>query len=76
MELFLVDECEDIPLGAVLGLVKVEHRSPPPDWAELGGVEPEGGAEEDEEGSHFFYQMWLVHFTSNVHGLCSVLVQV
>ena len=60
MELFLVDDCEDIPLGAVLGVVKVERRLPPSDWAEQGGVEIEGGGEEEEEenGSHFFYQKW------------------
>ena len=68
MELFLVDDCEDIPLGAVLGMVKVDHRLPPPNWAELGGAEPEGGTEEeDEEGSHFFYQKWFV--VSLVHWL-------
>ena len=60
MELFLVDDCEDIPLGAVLGVMKVEHRPPPSDWAEQGGVELEEGAEEEQEGSHFFYQKWSV----------------
>ena len=65
MELFLVDDCEDIPLGAVLGLVKVDHRPPPPNWAKLGGVELEGGAEDSEEGSHFFYQKWSVQFYSH-----------
>ena len=64
MELFLVDDCEDVPLGAVLGLVKVELRPLPADWAEQGGVELEGGADEDEEGSHFFYQKWLARYTS------------
>ena len=58
MELFLVDDCEDIPLGAVLGLMKVDLHEPPSDWAELGGVELEGGAEDEDEGSHFFYQKW------------------
>ena len=61
MELFLVDDCEDIPLGAVLGVVKVEYRLPPSDWADQGGVEPEGGAEDEEDGgSHFFYQKWYI----------------
>ena len=32
MELFLVDDCEDIPLGAVLGLMKVDLHEPPSDW--------------------------------------------
>ena len=58
MELFLVDDCEDIPLGAVLGVVKVEHRPSPTDWAEQGGREQDGDMEEEER--HFFYQKWLV----------------
>lgn len=64
MELFLVDDCDDIPLGAVLGVVKVECRLPPGDWAERGGEEQEGDIEQ-EDGSHFFYQKWLV-FTCTV----------
>ena len=59
MELFLVDDCEDIPLGAVLGVVKVDYRPPPGDWADRGGEEQEGEMEE-EDGRHFFYQKWCV----------------
>lgn len=56
MELFLGDECDDIPLGAVLGVVKVERHLPASDWAQKGGEEVEEQAEEG--GSHFFYQKW------------------
>lgn len=59
MELFLVDDCDDIPLGAVLGVIKVDYRPPPGDWADRGGEEPEAEMEE-EDGSHFFYQKWCV----------------
>ena len=52
-----MDDCEDIPLGAVLGVVKVDHQVPPSDWAWQGGVEQE--EPEAEENSHFFYQKWL-----------------
>lgn len=54
-----MDDCEDIPLGAVLGVVKVDYRPPPEDWADRGGEEQEGEMEE-EDGSHFFYQKWCV----------------
>ena len=56
-ELFLVDNCDDTPLYAVIRRVEVDFHKLPSDWSMLGGVE-DGDTEREEDGTHFFYQKW------------------
>ncbi|KAJ8934705.1 hypothetical protein NQ318_008503 [Aromia moschata] len=53
-ELFLVDNCEDLPLGSIVRKAEVEHRKLPINWCELGGdlclQEPL-----EDDGKTFFY---------------------
>ncbi len=56
-ELFLVDSCDDVALGAVTGKVSVQHRPSPQDWSQLGGKEEDLEPEVDQEGT-FFFQKW------------------
>lgn len=56
-ELFMVDECDDNPLGSITEKVNLEYRPPPANWAKLGGVEGPNEHQE-EDGRNFFYQKW------------------
>eukprot|EP00731_Ephydatia_muelleri_P024749 Em0016g1020a len=56
-ELFMVDECDENPLGSIKEKVNLEYRPPPDNWAKLGGVE-EPDDRHDEDGRNFFYQKW------------------
>ena len=64
-ELFLVDTCDDVALGAVMGKVTVQHKPIPLDWSNLGGrdqdFEPEG---EEDGGRSFFFQKWYDYQTA------------
>ncbi|KAJ8922234.1 hypothetical protein NQ315_004171 [Exocentrus adspersus] len=53
-ELFLVDNCEDLPLGTIVHKAEVEFRKPPSNWFDLGG---ELSLQEplEDDGKTFFY---------------------
>ncbi|XP_018573692.1 DNA (cytosine-5)-methyltransferase 1 [Anoplophora glabripennis] len=53
-ELFLVDSCEDLPLGAIVHKAEVEFRKQPNNWFDLGG---EINLQEplEDDGKTFFY---------------------
>ncbi|NXP70768.1 DNMT1 methyltransferase, partial [Ramphastos sulfuratus] len=57
LELFLVDECEDMQLSYIHGKVKVIYKAPSENWAMEGGLETEMKVVEDD-GRTYFYQMW------------------
>ncbi|XP_053320799.1 DNA (cytosine-5)-methyltransferase 1 isoform X2 [Spea bombifrons] len=57
LELFLVDECEDMQLSYIHGKVKVIYKAPSEDWAMEGGMDTEIKVVEDD-GSTYFYQLW------------------
>lgn len=38
LELFWLDDCEDIPLASIIKKVRVVPHLPPPNWAKLGGI--------------------------------------
>ncbi|KAL1490162.1 hypothetical protein ABEB36_012901 [Hypothenemus hampei] len=53
-ELFLVDNCDDLPLGSIIKKATVEYIKPPENWTELGGnSEPIVKLEDD--GEHFYF---------------------
>ncbi|XP_045146253.1 DNA (cytosine-5)-methyltransferase 1 isoform X3 [Echinops telfairi] len=52
LELFLVDECEDMQLSYIHSRVEVCYKPPSENWAKEGGLEPE------DTGNTYFYQMW------------------
>ncbi|XP_006875222.1 PREDICTED: DNA (cytosine-5)-methyltransferase 1 [Chrysochloris asiatica] len=57
LELFLVDECEDMQLSYVHSKVKVLYKAPSENWAMEGGMDPEPMMAEDD-GKTYFYQLW------------------
>ncbi|XP_073076287.1 DNA (cytosine-5)-methyltransferase 1 isoform X6 [Manis javanica] len=57
LELFLVDECEDMQLSYIHSKVKVVYRAPSENWALEGGMDPEALKAEDD-GKTYFYQLW------------------
>ncbi|XP_077833397.1 DNA (cytosine-5)-methyltransferase 1 isoform X3 [Macaca mulatta] len=57
LELFLVDECEDMQLSYIHSKVKVIYKSPSENWAMEGGMDPESLLEGDD-GKTYFYQLW------------------
>ncbi|NXD44036.1 DNMT1 methyltransferase, partial [Copsychus sechellarum] len=57
LELFLVDECEDMQLSYIHGKVNVIYKAPADDWAMQGGLDTEIKMVEDD-GRTYFYQMW------------------
>ncbi|KAB7504337.1 DNA (cytosine-5)-methyltransferase PliMCI [Armadillidium nasatum] len=56
-ELFLINDCEDSLLEAVLRKVMVIEYTPPTNWKELGGNEESDPIEERNDHT-FFYQKW------------------
>ncbi|NXT02327.1 DNMT1 methyltransferase, partial [Jacana jacana] len=57
LELFLVDECEDMQLSYIHGKVKVIYKAPSENWSMEGGLDMEIKMVEDD-GRTYFYQMW------------------
>ncbi|XP_048343420.1 DNA (cytosine-5)-methyltransferase 1 [Sphaerodactylus townsendi] len=57
LELFLVDECEDMQLSYIHGKVNVIYKAPSENWALEGGLDVEIKMVEDD-GRTYFYQMW------------------
>uniref|UniRef100_A0A4W4H127 DNA (cytosine-5)-methyltransferase 1 n=1 Tax=Electrophorus electricus TaxID=8005 RepID=A0A4W4H127_ELEEL len=57
LELFLVDECEDMQLSFVHGKVNVLYKAPSDDWFMEGGLDDDMKVIEDD-GKSFFYQLW------------------
>ncbi|NXY86783.1 DNMT1 methyltransferase, partial [Alcedo cyanopectus] len=57
LELFLVDECEDMQLSYIHGKVNVIYKAPSDNWAMEGGLDMEIKMVEDD-GRTYFYQMW------------------
>lgn len=57
LELFLVDECEDMQLSYIHSKVKVIYKAPSENWALEGGMDPEALITEDD-GKTYFYQLW------------------
>nr|XP_031545452.1 DNA (cytosine-5)-methyltransferase 1 isoform X2 [Vicugna pacos] len=57
LELFLVDECEDMQLSYIHSKVKVVYKAPSENWALEGGMDPEALMSEDD-GKTYFYQLW------------------
>ncbi|XP_060107963.1 DNA (cytosine-5)-methyltransferase 1 [Heteronotia binoei] len=57
LELFLVDECEDMQLAYIHGKVNVIYKAPSENWALEGGLDMEIKLVEDD-GRTYFYQMW------------------
>uniref|UniRef100_A0A8C3QUR0 DNA (cytosine-5)-methyltransferase 1 n=1 Tax=Cyanoderma ruficeps TaxID=181631 RepID=A0A8C3QUR0_9PASS len=57
LELFLVDECEDMQLSYIHGKVNVIYKAPSDNWAMQGGLDTEIKMVEDD-GRTYFYQMW------------------
>uniref|UniRef100_A0A8D1LYB3 DNA (cytosine-5)-methyltransferase n=1 Tax=Sus scrofa TaxID=9823 RepID=A0A8D1LYB3_PIG len=57
LELFLVDECEDMQLSYIHSKVKVIYKPPSENWALEGGMDPEALMSKDD-GKTYFYQLW------------------
>ncbi|ROL51170.1 DNA (cytosine-5)-methyltransferase 1 [Anabarilius grahami] len=57
LELFLVDECEDMQLSFVSGKVNVLYKAPSENWFMEGGMIDDIKVIEDD-GKSFFYQLW------------------
>uniref|UniRef100_F7GG75 DNA (cytosine-5)-methyltransferase n=1 Tax=Monodelphis domestica TaxID=13616 RepID=F7GG75_MONDO len=57
LELFLVDECEDMQLSYIHGKVNVIYKAPSENWSMEGGLDMEIKMVEDD-GRTYFYQMW------------------
>uniref|UniRef100_A0A6J0V8B4 DNA (cytosine-5)-methyltransferase n=1 Tax=Pogona vitticeps TaxID=103695 RepID=A0A6J0V8B4_9SAUR len=57
LELFLVDECEDMQLSYIHGKVHVIYKAPSENWSLEGGLDVEIKMVEDD-GRTYFYQMW------------------
>ncbi|XP_028404799.1 DNA (cytosine-5)-methyltransferase 1-like isoform X2 [Dendronephthya gigantea] len=57
-ELFLVDQCEDNPLGSIVAKCFVSYLPPGDDWYDRGGKEVTEDESAEDDGNHFFYQMW------------------
>ncbi|XP_003460912.3 DNA (cytosine-5)-methyltransferase 1 isoform X2 [Cavia porcellus] len=59
LELFLVDECEDMQLSYIHSKVKVLHKEPSENWAMEGGMDPEAVLPAvPNDGKTYFYQLW------------------
>lgn len=58
-EVFIVDDCDDVPLGAVISKCEVFQKAPPPNWFSLGGIDDSKlEVERFEKDKGFFYQKW------------------
>ncbi|XP_040842199.1 DNA (cytosine-5)-methyltransferase 1 isoform X3 [Ochotona curzoniae] len=58
LELFLVDECEDMQLSYIHSKVKVFYKAPSENWAMEGGMDPESLQAGEDDGKTYFYQLW------------------
>nr|XP_044998523.1 DNA (cytosine-5)-methyltransferase 1 isoform X2 [Jaculus jaculus] len=58
LELFLVNECEDMQLSYIHSKVKVVHKAPSENWAMEGGMDPEAVLPGEDDGKTYFYQLW------------------
>lgn len=56
-ELFLVDQCDDNPLGSIMFKCSLEHRKPASDWRMSGGLE-ETPSDLADGQKKFFFQKW------------------
>uniref|UniRef100_A0A673C4R3 DNA (cytosine-5)-methyltransferase 1 n=1 Tax=Sphaeramia orbicularis TaxID=375764 RepID=A0A673C4R3_9TELE len=57
LEVVIVDECEDMLLNYVQGLVKITYKAPSDNWFMEGGMDVDIKVIEDD-GMSFFYQFW------------------
>ncbi|XP_051827368.1 DNA (cytosine-5)-methyltransferase 1-like [Antechinus flavipes] len=57
LELFLVDECEDMELSYIHSKVNVIYKAPSENWSMEGGSDVEPKMVEDD-GRTYFYQFW------------------
>ncbi|XP_023572897.1 DNA (cytosine-5)-methyltransferase 1 isoform X2 [Octodon degus] len=57
LELFLVDECEDMQLSYIHSKVKVVYKQPSENWAMEGGLDPEAMLPVVPKKT-YFYQLW------------------
>lgn len=61
-EVFVIQECQDVPLSAIIGKVKLVYKPAPSDWATLGGQEL---MEEDPtEKENIYYYKFEFNTTS------------
>ncbi|XP_006898898.1 PREDICTED: DNA (cytosine-5)-methyltransferase 1 [Elephantulus edwardii] len=60
LELFLVDECENLQMPYINEKVTVVYIPPPENWALEGGQDPEP-IMADTDGKTYFYRMWYDH---------------
>uniref|UniRef100_A0A4W5Q3A1 DNA (cytosine-5)-methyltransferase n=1 Tax=Hucho hucho TaxID=62062 RepID=A0A4W5Q3A1_9TELE len=58
LELFLVDDCEDMQLSYVEGKVNVMYKAPSDNWFMEGGMVEDIKVIDDDNGKNFFYQLW------------------
>jgi DNA (cytosine-5)-methyltransferase 1 len=59
VELFLIDDCEDVLLATVAEKASVTYKAPAKDWNMIGGIEnPDTDAIQlEDDGKSFFYQL-------------------
>ncbi|KAJ8969760.1 hypothetical protein NQ314_001597, partial [Rhamnusium bicolor] len=62
-ELFVVDDCDDYPLGCILQKTEVEFRKNPQDWADLGGNLNLPLIVEDKTTLYFFSKIYDYEFS-------------
>uniref|UniRef100_A0A673YD48 DNA (cytosine-5)-methyltransferase n=1 Tax=Salmo trutta TaxID=8032 RepID=A0A673YD48_SALTR len=58
LELFLVEDCEDMQLSYVEGKVNVMYKAPSDSWFMEGGMVEDIKVIDDDNGKNFFYQLW------------------
>uniref|UniRef100_A0A8C7WDJ1 DNA (cytosine-5)-methyltransferase n=1 Tax=Oncorhynchus mykiss TaxID=8022 RepID=A0A8C7WDJ1_ONCMY len=58
LELFLVEDCEDMQLSYVEGKVNVMYKAPSDNWFMEGGMVEDIKVIDDDNGKNFFYQLW------------------
>ncbi|XP_044758419.1 DNA (cytosine-5)-methyltransferase 1-like isoform X2 [Coccinella septempunctata] len=59
-ELFVIDHCEEVPLGSIVRLANVEHKTKDPNWALNGGIEGLPTVLEDD-GTNFYFTSRFEH---------------
>ncbi|XP_064649332.1 DNA (cytosine-5)-methyltransferase PliMCI-like isoform X1 [Lineus longissimus] len=60
LEVFLMDDCEDVLLATVANKATIIYKAPAKDWSKLGGIEnPDfDSVQLEDDGHSFFYQFW------------------
>uniref|UniRef100_A0A8C7CI06 DNA (cytosine-5)-methyltransferase n=1 Tax=Oncorhynchus kisutch TaxID=8019 RepID=A0A8C7CI06_ONCKI len=58
LELFLVEDCEDMQLSYIEGKVNVMYKAPSDNWFMEGGMVEDIKVIDDDNGKNFFYQLW------------------